>query len=83
VAFSTPSLPKDFSRPSTPVSGATASIGSTIWKEGDRVSHRVFGEGTVERVYRDEVTENDKIEINFGKQGTKTLLLTHARLERI
>ena len=70
-------------RPSTPVSGATASIGSTIWKEGDRVSHRVFGEGTVERVYRDEVTENDKIEINFGKQGTKTLLLTHARLERI
>ena len=53
------------------------------WKEGDRVTHRVFGNGTVVRVYRDEVTENDKIEINFDKQGTKTLLLTHAKLERL
>jgi hypothetical protein len=43
----------------------------------------VFGEGTVVRVYRDEVTENDKIEINFDTQGTKTLLLTHAKLEKI
>ena len=39
--------------------------------------------GTVVRVYRDEVTENDKIEINFDTQGTKTLLLTHAKLEKI
>ncbi len=53
------------------------------YSPGDRVSHRVFGEGTVQRVYRDEVTENDKIEILFDKQGTKTLLLTHARLDRI
>lgn len=52
------------------------------WKAGDRVTHRVFGDGTVVRVYRDEVTENDKIEIRFDKQGTKTLLLTHAKLER-
>lgn len=65
-----------------PVSGATSGVASAIWKSGDRVSHRVFGEGTVQRVYRDEVTENDKIEINFDKQGTKTLLLTHAKLER-
>jgi DNA helicase-2/ATP-dependent DNA helicase PcrA len=54
----------------------------SIWKPSDRVSHRVFGEGTVVRVYRDEVTENDKIEINFDTQGTKTLLLTHAKLEK-
>ena len=53
------------------------------WKEGDRVNHRVFGIGTVTRVYRDEVTENDKIEIKFDTQGVKTLLLTHAKLERI
>ena len=46
------------------------------------MSHRVFGIGTVLRVYRDEVTENDKIEIRFDTQGTKTLLLTHAKLER-
>ena len=56
---------------------------SSEWKEGDRVSHRVFGNGTVVRVYHDELTENDKIEIKFDIQGTKTLLLTHAKLERI
>jgi DNA helicase-2/ATP-dependent DNA helicase PcrA len=66
----------------TPVSNNQSPIPSS-WKEGDRVSHRVFGDGTVVRVYRDEVTENDKIEIHFDKQGTKTLLLTHAKLDRI
>ena len=83
---SIPSIPKIQSTPSapkTPVSGATSSIASSAWKSGDRVMHRVFGDGTVVRVYRDEVTENDKIEINFDKQGTKTLLLTHAKLEKI
>lgn len=70
-------------RPITPVSGATSSIASSAWKSGDRVTHRVFGDGTVVRVYRDEVTENDKIEIRFDKQGVKTLLLTHAKLERL
>ena len=81
-----PSIPMTHSAPSsprTPVSGATSSIGTSVWKQGDRVMHRVFGEGTVQRVYHDEVTENDKIEIAFDKQGTKTLLLTHAKLERI
>ena len=70
------------SSPKTPVSGATTSLTNTAWKPDDRVSHRVFGIGTVLRVYRDEVTENDKIEIRFDTQGTKTLLLTHAKLER-
>ena len=66
----------------SPISNAQSPIPSS-WKENDRVSHRVFGLGTVLRVYRDEVTENDKIEINFDTQGTKTLLLTHAKLEKI
>ena len=56
---------------------------TSAWKAGDRVSHRVFGIGTVIRIYRDEVTENDKIEISFDTQGTKTLLLTHAKLDRV
>ena len=66
-----------------PVEKATSPIANAAWKSGDRVQHRVFGEGTVERVYRDEVTENDKIEIAFDNVGTKTLLLTHAKLDRI
>ena len=78
-----PSIPSISSAPKTPVSGATSSIASSAWKSDDRVAHRVFGAGTVVRVYHDEVTENDKIEIAFDTQGTKTLLLTHAKLERI
>lgn len=74
-------LPTMPTNPARPVSGATSEIASSVWKTGDRVAHRVFGEGTVTRIYRDEVTENDKIEINFDTQGTKTLLLTHAKLE--
>ncbi|MBR6034517.1 MAG: UvrD-helicase domain-containing protein [Paludibacteraceae bacterium] len=68
--------------PKSPISNIQSSVPSP-WKAGDRVSHRVFGNGTVVRVYRDEVTENDKIEIRFDVQGVKTLLLTHAKLERI
>ena len=71
---SRPSMPIRSSNPSTPI--------ESEWKENDRVSHRVFGLGTVTRVYRDKVTENDKIEIRFDTQGIKTLLLTHAKLEK-
>ena len=68
---------------STPsLSGEGRGEAPSPWQPGDRVSHRVFGEGTVTRVYRDEVTENDKIEISFDTQGTKTLLLSHAKLDR-
>ena len=78
----TPKTPSTPISQKSPISNSQSPIPS-VWKEGDRVSHRVFGEGTVVRVYRDEVTENDKIEIRFDKQGTKTLLLTHAKLEKI
>lgn len=78
---SVPNIPIIQSAPKTPVRQDQTPITSS-WKAGDRVSHRVFGQGTVMRVYRDEVTENDKIEIAFDTQGTKTLLLTHAKLER-
>ena len=83
-----PAAPKMPSIPSTPISqkSPVSKAQSPIacsWEAGDRVSHRVFGDGEVLRVYRDEVTENDKIEIRFDTQGVKTLLLTHAKLERI
>ena len=86
---STPSIQRSPITPSTPtltkVTPSERGAGGvpSPYSPGDRVSHRVFGEGMVQRVYRDEVTENDKIEILFDKQGMKTLLLTHARLDRI
>lgn len=51
------------------------------WKNGDRVSHRVFGAGTVLDVYRE--NDNDKIDIQFDQVGKKILLITYAKLERI
>ena len=50
------------------------------WKPGDRVEHRVFGQGTVKSVYID--NDNEKIDILFDKVGKKTLLLTYAKLTR-
>lgn len=79
---SVPNIPINPSAPKSPISNAQTPI-SSAFKPDDRVAHRVFGNGTVVRVYRDEVTENDKIEIHFDTQGVKTLLLTHAKLERI
>ncbi len=52
-----------------------------LWQTGERVRHKVFGEGEVLRVYRD--NDNDKIDIRFDRGGQKTLLLTYAKLERI
>ena len=51
------------------------------WQRDDRVSHRVFGNGTVLAVYRE--NDNDKIDIQFDQVGKKTLLVTYAKLERI
>ena len=80
-----PNIPKPQNLPSAPKSPVSNDQSPLVseWKPDDRVSHRVFGTGTVVRVYRDEVTENDKIEIRFDAQGTKTLLLSHAKLEKI
>ena len=84
---SMPSIPTIQKTPliqTTPKSAVSHSvIEHSPFAVNDRVAHRVFGNGTVVRVYRDEVTENDKIEINFDTQGTKTLLLTHAKLEKL
>jgi DNA helicase-2/ATP-dependent DNA helicase PcrA len=75
----TPATPADRFRPVTPAakpSGTTATFAA-----GERVRHRVFGDGTVQRIYNE--NDNDKIDILFDKQGKKTLLLTYAKLEKI
>ena len=87
----TPSIPSNPRFPSTPripitPITSTPSAQSPIssdWNPGDRIMHRVFGKGQVLRVYRDEGTGNDKIDILFDEKGQKTLLLTYAKLERL
>lgn len=54
--------------------------GDYDFQEGNRVFHRVFGEGVIERIYRE--NDNDKVDIRFDQQGRKTLLLTYAKLEK-
>lgn len=72
---------------STPTLSALSSVpktqpaSTTAYQVGDRVKHRVFGAGTVQRVYRE--NDNDKIDILFDGPGKKTLLLTYAKLEKI
>ena len=55
---------------------------SASFASGTRVKHRVFGSGVIQRIYRDEATGNDKIDILFDDKGLKTLLLAYAKLER-
>ena len=62
---------------------ASKSDALSQYKEGDRVSHRTFGIGTVVRAYTDPDSGNDKIEIRFDQHGTKTLLLTYAKLVKV
>ena len=92
AAWSTPSRPSSLEqRATTPTQPAHPTRTTTnqsipidsIYSAGERILHKVFGVGTVKRVYRDLVTENDKIEVAFDKVGTKTLLLSHAKLERL
>jgi len=73
-----PSIPK----PVKPVEPSPIQVENTTFPAGSRVRHRVFGVGTVQKVYRDEGTGNDKIDIVFDEKGLKTLLLTFAKLER-
>lgn len=74
-----PTIPKISTPHATPVSGAQ--VEHSQWQANDRVTHRVFGNGTVMRVYRE--NDNDKIDILFDGPGKKTLLLTYAKLTRL
>lgn len=62
-------------------SSSTSGATSTLFAPGDRISHRVFGTGTVQRLYRE--NDNDKIDILFDGPGKKTLLLTYAKLTKL
>jgi len=65
----------------SPITNHQSPIDGAGFVSGDRVSHRVFGPGTVQQVYRE--NDNEKIDILFDISGKKTLLLTYAKLEKI
>ncbi|MCQ2346212.1 MAG: UvrD-helicase domain-containing protein [Paludibacteraceae bacterium] len=73
--------PRRLSPVSSVPSSATSSLADYPFAKGDRVAHRIFGNGLVQRVYSE--NGNDKIDILFDGPGAKTLLLTYAKLEKI
>ena len=76
-----------FAKSAAPISASTTisaySEMDSPFPPGTRVRHRIFGNGIVQRVYHDDSTGNDKIDILFDQVGKKTLLLTYAKLEKI
>ena len=68
-----------FTKATKPVSGFTEiNIGNGInWKVGDKVNHKVFGNGYVSKV------ENDIIDVVFDDFGLKRLLGSHKALSKI
>lgn len=84
---SAPAFTTRFTSAPTPVSklramsSSTAPVQDAPFKDGDLVTHRVFGRGVVQKVYRE--NDNDKIDILFDAVGKKTLLLTYAKLEKV
>lgn len=50
-----------------------------LYSVGARISHSVFGKGTVKEIFKE--NENEKIIIDFDERGIKTLLLKYAKLE--
>lgn len=61
--------------------GTSKALHGSGFKPGDRVMHKVFGEGSVMRVYAE--NENEKIDVLFDRDGKKTLLLTYAKLTKV
>ena len=53
----------------------------SIYKEGQRVNHKKFGEGTISRI--EEEGEDYKLDIDFDKAGHKRLMAKFAGLEII
>lgn len=74
-------LPQNLKRTTGALTKSAKKAIRSEWKQNDRINHRVFGEGTVLAVYRE--NENDKIDIQFDNVGKKTLLLSYAKLTRI
>lgn len=86
ASASAPEAPSSLAAPSpaVPVSFAHASAGQGVCEDeayfkGERVRHAKFGEGTVESFD----PSTGRILVNFTTVGTKTLIATYAKLEKV
>lgn len=57
------------------------SVSNSTFQTGTQVKHSIFGLGVV--LSTGAVNGNEKVDIDFGKNGTKSLLLKFAKLEKL
>lgn len=70
-------------------SGRTVTVGtarpaaasSESWSEGERVSHKVFGEGVIQKV--SPMGNDSLLQISFDKAGVKKIMANFAHLKRL
>ena len=60
---------------------ATSGSRALSFSIGDRVSHNVFGEGTVLNATK--MSNDVMLEISFDKVGTKKIMAAFARIKKI
>jgi len=74
--------PLNTDRPATaPRATASTNAGQPSFQPGDRVSHGLFGEGIVLKVTPE--ADDEEVTVAFPGKGTKTLLASFARLQKI
>lgn len=62
--------------PSSPAQAAP-----TVYTAGDRVSHNIFGEGTVKKATQ--MSSDTLLEIDFEKVGTKKIMANFAKIKKL
>ncbi|MBQ9993901.1 MAG: ATP-binding domain-containing protein, partial [Clostridia bacterium] len=67
--------------PAHSISGGRASGGKSSFAAGDKVKHRIFGEGEV--ISASAMGNDTLLEINFAKVGTKKLMANFAGLKKL
>ena len=63
------------------VDGAKPSGEAQHWAPGERVSHKVFGEGVIEKV--SPMGNDSLLQIAFDKAGVKKIMANFAKLKRL
>lgn len=80
-----------FSARKQPLTGRRSTVGSAAvisaasqaerWAPGDRVAHKVFGEGVIEKV--SPMGNDSLLQIAFDKAGVKKIMANFAKLKRV
>ena len=60
---------------------SSGSAEDTVYSPGDRVSHKIFGEGTV--ISANSIANDTLLEIAFDSKGTKKIMANFAKIKKV